>query len=64
MLPNCPVSCEECDVGCADLDSNCPLWRDAGECTKNEAYMNIYCKKSCTCDDVCEDQVTKPTLLR
>ena len=33
-----------------DNEKDCPGWAQNGECTKNAAYMNTYCKVSCgTC---------------
>ncbi len=35
---------------CADVDADatdCPLWAQAGECTRNPAYMTEFCTKSC-----------------
>ena len=36
---------------CADDNASCPAWAEAGECTKNEAFMKETCKLSCK---VCE----------
>ena len=36
MLPNCPVACKDCDVGCADLNEHCPAWKESGECDENK----------------------------
>ena len=36
MLPNCPVACNDCDVGCADLNEYCPAWKKSGECEENK----------------------------
>ena len=36
MLPNCPVACHDCDVGCADLNEHCPAWKKSGECEENK----------------------------
>jgi hypothetical protein len=33
--------------GCQDKDSDCESWAKAGECTANEPYMRVYCKKAC-----------------
>ncbi|XP_057372024.1 hatching enzyme 1.2-like [Daphnia carinata] len=30
-----------------DDNEYCPYWAQAGECTNNAGYMNVYCKKSC-----------------
>merc|ERR1712232_485452 len=34
-------------VPCADEASNCRVWAEQGECTKNPSYMDLNCKKSC-----------------
>ena len=37
---------------CTDLNVNCDYWGKKGECSKNAAYMNIYCYKTCRCSKV------------
>ena len=32
---------------CSDDDASCPSWADAGECGKNEAFMQSTCRLSC-----------------
>ena len=32
---------------CADYNQYCASWASTGECSKNPAYMNQYCRKSC-----------------
>ena len=39
MLPNCPVACNDCDVGCADLNEHCPAWKKSGECEENKVCI-------------------------
>ena len=47
---------------CADDNTNCPGWAQAGECTKNPNYMKVSCKKSCnTCSSSSQCQETNPT---
>ena len=38
MLPNCPVACNDCDIGCADLNEHCPAWKKSGECEGNKVW--------------------------
>ncbi|PIK56728.1 putative zinc metalloproteinase nas-13-like [Apostichopus japonicus] len=41
MLPNCPVSCQQCrpsSSNCADDNVNCARWASNGECTRNPLY--------------------------
>ena len=33
--------------GRCDTHSQCPIWRDQGECTTSRTYMNQYCPASC-----------------
>ena len=42
---------------CKDFHDYCPRWAELGECNKNSAYMDIYCRKSCHCKKDCKDQV-------
>ena len=41
------VSCKECKNKCADHEIYCNEWKAQEECTKNAAYMDIYCARSC-----------------
>ncbi|PIK56734.1 putative zinc metalloproteinase nas-13-like [Apostichopus japonicus] len=50
MLPNCPVSCQQCrpsSSNCADDNVNCARWASNGECTRNPLYMRTSCRQSC-----------------
>ncbi|XP_071845082.1 zinc metalloproteinase nas-15-like [Apostichopus japonicus] len=50
MLPNCPVSCQQCrrsSSNCADDNVNCAWWARNGECTRNPLYMRTSCRQSC-----------------
>jgi prolyl 4-hydroxylase len=43
------VDAQECDAatGICDKHERCPVWRDEGECLRNNAYMTKHCPISC-----------------
>ncbi|XP_030831462.1 zinc metalloproteinase nas-13-like [Strongylocentrotus purpuratus] len=52
MLPNCPVSCDQCETvnpgeNCIDMNENCAIWAKYRQCTENPGYMLEFCPRSC-----------------
>ena len=35
------------DIEKCDTHERCPIWKQQGECYRNEEYMNIHCSASC-----------------
>jgi len=57
MLVKCPHSCEECGVTCGDKHEKCEQWAKAGDCSKEEQYMNVICPMACKrCKATCMDE--------
>jgi len=42
-----PMVSTELPGKCEDSHKHCPVWSTMGECTKNSAWMNVNCRKSC-----------------
>ena len=39
---------------CEDSHKHCAIWSTMGECSKNSAWMNVNCRKSCkSCGKSC-----------
>lgn len=44
---------------CNDINQNCEIWSQKGECQRNKQFMSIECKSSC---NLCKETSTKTTL--
>lgn len=52
VVPSVPITSKP--YVCSNNNKLCQYWTKAGECTKNPAWMNVNCAKSCRlCDSKC-----------
>ncbi|WAR08319.1 hypothetical protein MAR_018277 [Mya arenaria] len=67
MNQSCKKACGLCTEGCTNVypDSNCYFWANRAQCTTNQAFMHLNCKKTCKiCNDNSESSTTTANTTR